>query len=129
MDSAVMHLRTLQSAQQRAQQLEAVYQVDRIRDGTKETRRLLIKVVHMAVDALNADVGLIGLINEESGQNELRAVEDRKGHRADLRQADVLCILEWAMARPGVGVLERDCAPLGFGEGHLVHFGLNNCPV
>ena len=119
-DSAVMHLRTFQRAQDRARQLESIYRIDRVRDEADGTRRLFSAVVHIAVEALNADLGLIGLVDEESGQSQVRAVEDRSGVYGQLDREDIRSVLTWATALTGVGVVEGDYLLSPKGLGHLL---------
>jgi adenylate cyclase len=119
-DSAVMHLGTFHHAQERARQLEAIYLIDRIRDEADGARAILSEVVHVTVEALNAELGLVGLVDEESGRTELQVVEDRNGVYGQLERQDARRALEWAAAQPGVNVLKRDSPPVHWSPGHLV---------
>ena len=76
-DSAIAHARVLHDLSQRRRQLEAIYQVDRIRDETNETQQLLSSIANVVSTALQSDLCLMGLVSEETDQVELRAIDDR----------------------------------------------------
>jgi class 3 adenylate cyclase len=111
-DSAALHVRTYEQAQERARQLEAIYRVDRIRDKADGAHSVLSAAVNVAVDALNADLGLMGLVDEDSGKIKLRVIEDRKGAYSQLPGDSVLHILEWGNAQAGVGAAPADAFPV-----------------
>ena len=119
-DSAVMHLRTLQCEQERARQLEAIYRVDRIRDEADGARGIFPAVVHVAVEALRADLGLIGLVDEESGRCQVRAIEDRSRVYGQLEPDAIQSVLSWAAAAKGIGTLTGGSPLSSKGLGHLI---------
>jgi adenylate cyclase len=79
LDSAIAHARAFEGLVQRRRQLEVIYQVDRIRDETNDVQQLLSAVANAVTDALQADLCLMSLVSEESGEVELRAIDDRSG--------------------------------------------------
>jgi adenylate cyclase len=79
MDSAILHTRTFHHLEQRRRQLEAIYHIDRIRDETNDAQQLLSAVANVVTNALQADLCLMGLVSEETGEAELRAIDDRRG--------------------------------------------------
>jgi adenylate cyclase len=110
-DSAVVHLATLERAQDRARQLEAIYHVDRIRDQASSAQEILTAVVNMATDTLGAELCLMSLVGEESGHSELKAVEDRYGVFSKLDRNAIEQTIEWASGQQGVVAL-KDRSPL-----------------
>ena len=72
-DSAVVHALTYQRLQQRNRELEAIYQVDRIRDTTTDTQELLSSIANVVTSSLEADLCLMSLVDQESGVTELKA--------------------------------------------------------
>lgn len=63
---------------QKQKQLEIILAIDRIRDSTTNLQKLLSSIIQLVTGYLEADLGLIGL-SEESGELELKAVDDRRG--------------------------------------------------
>ena len=104
-DSAVDHLRTYQCAQERAQQLEAIYRVDHIRDEAKSELEVLSAVANLVTSTLGADLCLMSLISEDTGQSELKAVEDRRGVFSQLDRDAIAQAVQWAADQPGVATL------------------------
>jgi adenylate cyclase len=78
-DSAIVQARQIAQLQTRNQQLEIIYQIDRIRDTTNEVQSLLSSIASLTTNTLQADLGLICLLDEEDGRLELKAVDDRLG--------------------------------------------------
>jgi adenylate cyclase len=111
-DSALAHLRTLEEMRERAQQLEAIYRIDRIRDEASGAQDILPSVVDLVMDAVGADLCLMSLINEETGESELKAVEDRQSVFGNLDRHALQQAIEWAFHQDEVGVL-RTGSPLG----------------
>jgi len=104
LDSAIAHARTFDDLAQRRRQLEAVYQVDRIRDETNDVQQLLSAVANAVANSLQTDLCLMSLVGEESRQVELRAIDDRSGifgrlDRGALQTA-LACAIE--MDRPDI---------------------------
>jgi len=103
-DSAVVQARTYQRLQQRNRELEAIYQVDRIRDATTDTRELLSSIANVVTSSLGADLCLMSLVDEESGATELKAIDDRMGVFGRLERDVVQRLVEWSavLDRPSV---------------------------
>jgi adenylate cyclase len=95
-DSAVVQARTYQHLQQRNRELEAIYQVDRIRDATTDTRELLSSIANVVTSSLGADLCLMSLVDEESGATELKAIDDRMGVFGRLERDVVQRLVEWS---------------------------------
>jgi septum formation topological specificity factor MinE len=64
---------------QKEKELEIILAVDRIRDDTTGMQELLSSIVQVVTDYLDADLYLISLVREESGELELKMVDDRHG--------------------------------------------------
>ena len=95
-DSAVVQARIYQHLQQRNRELEAIYQVDRIRDATTDTRELLSSIANVVTSSLGADLCLMSLVDEESGATELKAIDDRMGVFGQLERDVVQRLVEWS---------------------------------
>jgi adenylate cyclase len=95
-DSAVVQARTYQRLQQRNRELEAIYQVDRVRDATTDTRELLSSIANVVTSSLGADLCLMSLVDEESGATELKAIDDRMGVFGRLERDVVQRLVEWS---------------------------------
>lgn len=106
-DSAVIHLRTLQRAQERAQQLETIYRIDQIRDGARSEAQLVSAVANVVTEALNADLCLLSVVSEETGDHELRAIEDRHAVFGQLDRDAIESAIAWASAQADVAALDR----------------------
>jgi len=120
MDSAIVHARTYHRLVQRRRQLEAVYQVDRIRDETNDVQQLLSAVANGVTNALQADLCLMSLVSEETDQIELRAIDDRSGIFGRLDRETLHASLALVMGMDGPGVLDL------WPEGSLAHSGLHH---
>ncbi len=120
MDSAIVHARTFHHLVQRRRQLEAIYQVDRIRDETHDAQQLLSAVANVVTNALRVDLCLMSLIGEETGQIELRAVDDRSGLFGWLDSQTLHAMLARAMDMDGPGILELQ------EDESLVRYGLRS---
>lgn len=64
---------------QKEKELEIILAIDRIRDGTTDLQELLSSIVEIVTSCLDADLCLISLVGEESGELELKMVDDRRG--------------------------------------------------
>jgi adenylate cyclase len=120
MDSAIVHARTYHRLVQRRRQLEAVYQVDRIRDETNDVQQLLSAVANAVTNALQADLCLMSLVSEETDQIELRAIDDRSGIFGRLDGETLHAALARVVETGGPGVL--DLQP----DGPLARSGLRH---
>jgi adenylate cyclase len=105
-DSAVMHARTYERLHRRMRELEAIYQVDRIRDVTVEPSSMLSAIINVVVEGLEADLGLVSLVDEETGAVELKAIDDRVGGFRRLKRVVVQRLMEQATAMGGVSFME-----------------------
>lgn len=113
-DSALVYARTLQRAQERAAQLETIYRIDRVRDETDDAQEILSAVANILTEALDADLCLVSLIGEESGRNELKAVEDRLGVFGRIERAAIQRVIGWASAQERAAMPDRPVlAPWG----------------
>lgn len=106
-DSAVVQTRIYQRLQQRNRELEAIYQVDRIRDATTDIQELLSSIANVVTNSLEADLCLMSLVDEESGTTELKAVDDRLGVFGQLERGAVQRIVEQSAALDQVSLLEE----------------------
>jgi len=64
---------------QREKELEIILAIDRIRDSTTDMQELLSSVIQVVTSHLDADLCLMSLVREESGELELKTVDDRRG--------------------------------------------------
>lgn len=83
-DSAVLQARTHQELVQRNAevekqnyQLDVIYRIDRIRDETQDMNRFLMQVADVLTDALDADLCMVGLVEEGTNRLVPRCVNDR----------------------------------------------------
>jgi class 3 adenylate cyclase/GTP-sensing pleiotropic transcriptional regulator CodY len=118
-DSAMVQARTYQRLQQRNRELEAIYQVDRIRDATTDTQELLSSIANMVTSSLGADLCLMSLVDEESGAMELKAIDDRLGIFGQLERDAVQRVVEQSAALDRASFLE-ELALERRGVGHLL---------
>jgi len=118
-DSAVVQARVHQRLQQRNRELEAIYQVDRIRDTTTDTQELLSSIANMVTSSLEADLCLMSLIDEESGAMELKAIDDRLGVFGQLERDLVQQVVERSAALERPSLLEESALRRS-GMGHLL---------
>ena len=73
-DYAMQHNRTLRELRRRQRELEAIYRIDRLRDGAPPFQELLDTVLAEVVDALETETGFLMLYDRLGNQLELRAV-------------------------------------------------------
>ncbi|TEU10670.1 MAG: GAF domain-containing protein [Anaerolineales bacterium] len=118
-DSAVVHARTYERLHRRMRELEAIYQVDRIRDATPDTQELLSSIADVVTSSLGADLCLMSLVDEESGAAELKAIDDRLGVFGRLEQDVVQRVVKRSAALDRVSLLEEP-ALARKGMGHLL---------
>jgi adenylate cyclase len=109
-DSAIVQARQLVQMQERNRQLEAIYQVDRIRDTTNDVQALLSSIASVTTNTLNADLGLICLLDEETEHLELKAVDDRLGVFGQVESYAWHLAAEQAVALDDVTFLESSPA-------------------
>lgn len=111
-DSAIAHLRTVEQAREHARQLEAIFKIDHLRDEADSVSDIYPSVVNVIAQTLRADLCLLSLVNGETGEIELREVQDRAGVFADLDRQVVAQVLEWALSLDGTGVPASDFTTL-----------------
>lgn len=119
-DSAIAHLRTFQCAQERAQQIEAIYRVDQIRDQSTNELEILSAVVNVVIGTLEGDLCLLSLINEETHESELKAIGDRQGVFGQLDREAIQQAIQWASSQAGVAVLSHDSPLASWRLKHLM---------
>jgi adenylate cyclase len=107
-DSAAAQARTQHDLAERNRRLEAIYRVDRIRDETNDVQQLLSAVTNVVTDALQSDLCLMGLVSEETGQLELRAVDDRSGIFGRLEREALQSALARVVDMDGPSVLDLE---------------------
>jgi adenylate cyclase len=73
-DYAMQHNRTLRELRRRQRELEAIYRIDRVRDGDPQFQELLDAVLAEVVAALETETGYLMLYDRVGNQLELRAV-------------------------------------------------------
>jgi class 3 adenylate cyclase len=107
-DSAIAHLDTFQRAQERAQQIETIYRVDHIRDQAQSEPEILSAVANIVTSTLEGDLCLMSLINEDSDESELKAIEDRQGIFGQLDRNAIEQAIQWASHQAGVATLDHE---------------------
>lgn len=110
-DSAVAHLHMCRQAQERAQQIEAIYRVDQVRDQAQSEPEILSAVADLLTNTLGVDLCLMSLINEETGKSELRAIEDRQGIFGQLGREALEATIRWAVEPKDI-VIQNENSPL-----------------
>ncbi len=105
-DSAIVQARQITQLLERNRQLEAIYRIDRIRDTTNDVQSLLSSIASVTTNTLDADLGLICLLDEETGQLELKAVDDRQGIFGRVESDAWHGMAEQAVALDDVALLE-----------------------
>ncbi len=105
-DSTIVQARIYSQLQHHNRELELIYKIDRIRDSTTDSQELLSAIVNAVATALGADLCLMGLVDENSGALELKAVEDRLGVFGQLNKAAIRQAVEESMALQQASVLE-----------------------
>jgi adenylate cyclase len=73
-DYAMQHNRTLRELRRRQRELEAIYRIDRIRDGEPPFQELLDSVLAEVVSALETEIGFLMLYDRVGNELELRAL-------------------------------------------------------
>ncbi len=105
-DSAIVQARTFSQLQHRNRELELIYKIDRIRDNTTDSQELLSAIVNAVATALDADLCLMGLVDESSGILELKALDDRLGVFGQLDQEAIRNTVEESIALQQISLLE-----------------------
>lgn len=76
-DSAVIQARTLWSLSHRNQELEAIYEIDRLRDRTSNEHDLIAGFNSLVLNRLQASFCLLLLTHADSGEMQVRSLIDR----------------------------------------------------
>jgi len=91
---------------QKEKELEIILAIDRIRDGTTDMQQLLSSTVEIVTSYLDADLCLMSLVEEETGELELKMVDDRQGIFGQLSQDALRKAAEQSTAIGHVSVLD-----------------------
>jgi adenylate cyclase len=105
---------------QKEKELEIILAIDRIRDGTTDMQQLLSSTVEIVTSYLDADLCLMSLVEEESGELELKMVDDRQGIFGQLSQDALRKAAEQSTAIGHVSVLDDTFGLRQQGVSHLL---------
>jgi len=105
---------------QKERELEIILAIDRIRDGTTDMQQLLSSTVEIVTSYLDADLCLMSLVEEESGELELKMVDDRQGIFGQLSQDALRKAAEQSTAIGHVSVLDDTFGLHQQGVSHLL---------
>jgi adenylate cyclase len=105
---------------QKEKELEIILAIDRIRDGTTDMQQLLSSTVEIVTSYLDADLCLMSLVEEESGELELKVVDDRQGIFGQLSQDALRKAAEQSTAIGHVSVLDDTFGLRQQGVSHLL---------
>jgi class 3 adenylate cyclase len=105
---------------QKEKELEIILAIDRIRDGTTDMQQLLSSTVEIVTSYLDADLCLMSLMEEESGELELKMVDDRQGIFGQLSQETLRKAAEQSTAIGHVSVLDDTFGLHQQGVNHLL---------
>ena len=95
-----------QKLAQKEKELEIILAIDRIRDVTVESHSMLSAIINVVAEELEAGLGLVSLVDEETGTVELKAIDDRMGVFRRLERRVVERLMERATALEGVSSME-----------------------
>jgi adenylate cyclase len=105
---------------QKEKELEIILAIDRIRDGTTDMQQLLSSTVEIVTSYLDADLCLMSLVEEESGELELKMVDDRQGIFGQLSQDALRKAAEQSTSIGHVSVLDDTFGLRQQGVSHLL---------
>jgi adenylate cyclase len=105
---------------QKEKELEIILAIDRIRDGTTDMQELLSSIVQVVTDYLDADLCLMSLVKEESGELELKMVDDRRGIFGQLSRDALRKAAERGTAIEQVSILDDTFGLHRQGVNHLL---------
>lgn len=113
LDSAVLQVRTLAELRQRNRELEAIFQIDRLRDTVARESDLLSGFTSLVMQHFDGTFGLIAVCTDDSDEYSLRADESAM----DLPQAalDAIC-----QAAGRVNVTQQIAPPAGLDDVRLL---------
>ncbi len=107
MDSALVHWRTMRELHHRNRELEAIYEIDHIRDTEDDLDKMLTQVLQTLCQAVSAEIGYLMLYN---AQNEDQ-LEQKASTRSDLLASpeyfDVIHAISRRALEQGETLLER----------------------
>jgi class 3 adenylate cyclase/nitrate/nitrite-specific signal transduction histidine kinase len=83
---------------QRERELELLFEIDRIRDRTMDVNQLVTQATDVLAEALDVDLCMLGLAEEEDGRVVLKAVSDRLHVLSKLGREDICEVLNQAVA-------------------------------
>jgi GAF domain-containing protein len=109
-----------QKLAQKERELEIILAIDRIRDGTTEMQELLSSIVQVVTHYLDADLCLMSLVREESGELELKMVDDRRGIFGQLSRDALRKAAEQGTAIDHVSILDDTFGLHQQGVNHLL---------
>jgi adenylate cyclase len=89
-DSAVMQARTIWRLAERNNELEAIYQIDRLRDDSADEDTLYVAFTSLMMKQFRADLCQFIIIDAESGKYRPRNVVDMRGLSEEQRNAIIL---------------------------------------
>jgi adenylate cyclase len=105
---------------QKEKELEIILAIDRIRDGTTDMQELLSSIVQVVTDYLDADLCLMSLVKEKSGELELKMVDDRRGIFGQLSRDALRKAAERGTAIEQVSILDEPFGLHQQGVNHLL---------
>lgn len=116
LDSAVIQARTIWKLAHRNRELEAIYQIDRLRDDTTTEADLISGFTHILIDYFKADLCMVILTHIDSGELIVRGVVDKHDLPATAMDAirdltSDIRIPQVVPTPPGIGGLTLLAAP------------------
>jgi adenylate cyclase len=105
---------------QKERELEIILAIDRIRDDTMDMQELLSSIVQVVTNYFDADLCLMSLVKEESGELELKMVDDRQGVFGQLSRDALRKAAEQGTALEGVSILADTFGLHPQGMNHLL---------
>jgi class 3 adenylate cyclase len=98
----------------KARQLDLILAIDRLRDGAADERELASSIVSTLADAVQAELCLLCLRDDDTGQLQLRALTDRAGLYGDGAAEQTLrALAERAANQPGAEFVQAGVALSG----------------
>ncbi|MBN1483157.1 MAG: GAF domain-containing protein [Chloroflexia bacterium] len=92
-------------------ELDMILAIDRIRDSASEPPAMLEAIVNAIADQIGAELCLLCLLDHETGELELKAVNERYDYFGQLEPALVRQFARWALQSEGVVVWREGQAP------------------
>jgi adenylate cyclase len=105
---------------QKEKELEIILAIDRIRDGTTDMQELLSSIVEIVASYLDTDLCLMSLVEEESGELELKVVDDRRGIFGQLSRDSLREAVKQGTAVEQVSILDDTFGLHQQGVNHLL---------